>query len=119
MLRVVNVSKPLVWLHGEVKTPPFSRAARIEAGFLLRRLQNGELIEMPASRAMPTIGSHCHELRINDSGVTWRIVYYVDSDAVVILEVFQKKSRTTPKQVIETTRKRLRAYQRAAQEDQR
>jgi len=30
--------KPLVWLYGEVKTPPFSRAARIEAGFLLRRL---------------------------------------------------------------------------------
>jgi hypothetical protein len=71
------------------------------------------------SRAMPMIGSHCHELRINDSGVTWRVVYYVDSDAVVILEVLQKKSRTTPKQVIEITRKRLRAYQRAVQEDQR
>ena len=24
--------KPLVWLHGEVKTPPFSADARIEAG---------------------------------------------------------------------------------------
>jgi hypothetical protein len=24
-----------VWLHGEVKTPPFSSAARIEAGVLL------------------------------------------------------------------------------------
>jgi hypothetical protein len=45
--------KPLVWLHGEIKTPPFSRAARIEAGFLLRRLQRGEQITMPASRAMP------------------------------------------------------------------
>jgi hypothetical protein len=31
--------KPLVWLHGEVKTPPLSTAARIEAGVLLRRLQ--------------------------------------------------------------------------------
>jgi len=30
--------KPLVWLHGEIKTPPFSRAARIEAGYLLRLL---------------------------------------------------------------------------------
>jgi len=36
--------KPLVWLHGEVKTPPFSREARIEAGFLLRRLQDGEIL---------------------------------------------------------------------------
>jgi len=31
--------KPLVWLHGEINTPPFSRAARIEAGYLLRLLQ--------------------------------------------------------------------------------
>ena len=29
--------KPLVWLRGEVKTPPFGSDARIEAGFLLRR----------------------------------------------------------------------------------
>jgi phage-related protein len=110
-------SKPLVWLHGEVKTPPFSRIARIEAGFLLRRLQNGESIQMPASRPMPTIGSRCHELRVEDGELTWRLVYYVDADAIVILEVFQKKSRTTPKHVIEVSRRRLRAYQRAIQGD--
>ncbi|TFH43207.1 MAG: type II toxin-antitoxin system RelE/ParE family toxin, partial [Lysobacterales bacterium] len=27
-----GTDKPLVWLHGEIKTPPFSAAARIEAG---------------------------------------------------------------------------------------
>ena len=112
-------SKPLVWLHGEVKSPPFSRAARVEAGFLLRRLQNGERLEMPASRPMPMIGSNCHELRIDDGDVTWRIVYHVDLDAIVILDVFEKKSRTTPKQVIEVSRKRLRTYQRAIREDSR
>jgi len=37
----------LVWLHGEVRTPPFSEAARREAGLLLRRLQRGEYIGMP------------------------------------------------------------------------
>ncbi len=30
--------KPLIWLHGEIKTPPFSQEGRIEAGVLLRRL---------------------------------------------------------------------------------
>lgn len=110
-------TKALVWLHGEVKTPPFSRVARVEAGFLLRRLQDGELIQMPASRPMPMIGSNCHELRIDDGDVTWRIVYHVDRDAIVILDVFQKKSRTTPRQVIDVTRKRLRLYQRAIRED--
>ena len=109
--------KPLVWLHGQVKTPPFSLGARVEAGFLLRRLQNGETIDMPASRRMPMIGSNCHELRIDDGDVTWRILYHIDSDAVVILEVFQKKTRTTPKMVMEAARKRLRAYQRVTRED--
>jgi hypothetical protein len=33
--------KPLVRLHGEIKTPPFSREARIEAGELLRSVQEG------------------------------------------------------------------------------
>jgi phage-related protein len=103
-----------VWLHGEVKTPPFSRAARVEAGFLLRRLQTGEMIGMPDSRPMPAIGGSCHELRVGDGSTTWRIIYAIQPDAVVILEVFQKKTRTTPPQILETARKRLRAYQRAA-----
>jgi phage-related protein len=109
-------SKPLVWLHGEVKTPPFSQPARVEAGFLLRRLQNGEVIGLPASRPMPSIGPSCHELRVNDGGVTWRILYSIQKDAVVILEVFRKKTRTTPNEVVDVARKRLRAYRRAAEE---
>jgi phage-related protein len=114
---MMSGSKPLVWLRGEVKTPPFSRAARIEAGFLLRRLQGGESIGMPASRPMPMIGANCHELRINDVNATWRIVYWIDDETVVILEVFQKKSRATPKQVIEAARKRLNAYRRVIRRD--
>ena len=102
--------KPLVWLAGEVKTPPFSAEARVEAGFLLRRLQRGDTLSMPHSRTMPTIGSGCHELRIVDRDATWRIVYYVDTEAVVILEVFSKKTKETPKQVIATCKGRLRAY---------
>ena len=33
--------KPLVWMHGEITTPPFSANARIEAGYLLRQIQKG------------------------------------------------------------------------------
>ena len=82
--------KPLVWLHGEVKTPPFSAEARIEAGVLLRQLQRGVKVALPHSRPMPTIGVRCHELRIQDRDVTWRLVYRLDPDAVVIAEVFSK-----------------------------
>ncbi len=102
--------KPLVWLHGEIKTPPLSAAARVEAGYLLRRLQRGDLIGMPHSRPMPSIGRSCHELRINDEGRTWRVVYRIDADAIVIAEVFSKKTAQTPKAVIATCARRLRNY---------
>jgi phage-related protein len=106
--------KPLVWLHGEIKTPPFSEAARLEAGFLLRRLQQGDTLGLPHARPMPTIGPRCHELRINDQGHTWRIMYHLEPDAVVILDVFGKKTDTTPRGTLDTCRKRLAAYQQAA-----
>jgi phage-related protein len=79
-----KADKPLVWLHVEVKTPPFSQQGRIDAGTLLRRLQRGEKLSLPHSRPMPVIGPRCHELRIPDQNVTWRIMYRVDSDAVII-----------------------------------
>lgn len=105
--------KPMVWLSGEVKSPPFSDDARLEAGFLLRRLQQGAKLSLPHSRPMPSIGRRCHELRIVDQDVTWRIVYYIDDDAVVILEVFKKKTQATPARVIEVCKDRLRTYKRA------
>lgn len=103
-------SKPLIWLRGEVKTPPFSQAARIEAGYLLRKLQQGETLGMPQSRPMPSIAASCHELRITDKAQNWRIIYRIDSDAIIILEVFSKKSQTTPKSVIDICQQRLSKY---------
>jgi phage-related protein len=116
MLPPMFVSKPLVWLRGEIKTPPFSREARLEAGFLLRRLQDGELLGMPASRPIPEIGANCHELRVIDRDATWRIVYHVAEDAIVVLEVFSKKTRTLPARVATAAKRRLKEYLRMVQE---
>jgi len=102
--------KPLVWLSGEVKTPPLSSGARIEAGFLLRKLQSGESIGLPHSRPMSSIGKACHELRIQDVDSTWRIVYRVDPDAIVIVEVFSKKTQVTPQKTIRICQKTLKRY---------
>lgn len=102
--------KDLVWLHGEVQSPPFSLEARLEAGYLLRQLQQGIKLTMPQSRPMPTIGRRCHELRINDENCTWRIVYRTDTDAIVLLEVFDKKTNTTPKHVINICKDRIKRY---------
>jgi len=102
--------KPLVWLGAEIKTPPLSSQGRLQAGFLLRTLQRGERLRMPHSRPMPSIGRRCHELRVVDDTGTWRIVYRIDEDAIVILEVFQKKTTKTPKRVIDVCKERLREY---------
>jgi len=107
---VAVADKPLIWLHGEIKTPPFATEARIEAGVLLRRLQRGESLGMPQSRPVPAIGRRCHELRVRDGAANWRIIYRTDGDAVVIGEVFAKKTRTTPKDVIAICQRRFREY---------
>ena len=111
---MADTTKPLVWLHGEVRTPPFSREARVEAGVLLRRLQNGESLGMPHSRPIPSIGRRCHELRVRDESANWRVIYRVDADAIVLLEVFAKKTGKTPAAVIRACKARLKRYDELA-----
>lgn len=113
---MVPQERPLAWLAGETKTPPFSAIARVEAGALLRRLQEGESLGLPHSRPMPSIGKRCHELRIVDAAVTWRIVYHIGADAIVILDVFSKTTRTMPKRRLAEARRRLSAYYAAVEE---
>lgn len=110
---MASEDKPLAWLRGEIGTPPFSQAARVEAGFLLRRLQRGESLAMPHSRPLPSIAPACHELRVRDARHNWRLVYRVDLDAIVIADVFDKKTQRLPADVIEACRRRLRAYDEA------
>jgi phage-related protein len=87
--------------------------ARRETGFLLRQLQEGENLSLPHSRPMPSIGKACHELRVNDESKTWRIFYFLDSTAIVILEIVEKKTQQTAKQTINNCRKRLKNYEEA------
>ncbi len=107
--------KPLVWEAATVTTLPMSKAARIEAGYLLRLLQAGIGLSMPDSRPMPSVGRRCHELRVvdQDADQTWRIIYRIDSDAIVILHWFSKKTATTPESVIDTCKLRIKRYDAA------
>ena len=59
---------------------------------------------------MSTIGRRCHELRINDENLVWRIIYRIDEDAIVILEVFDKKTAQTPKKVIDVCKDSIKVY---------
>ncbi len=107
--------KVLVWLHGEVRTPPFSTDARIEAGFRLRQLQQGERLSLPHSRPLPVVGARCHELRVTDEDQTWRILYRTDENAILVLDVFSKKTPATPPSAIVNCKRRLTAYDNVAE----
>jgi phage-related protein len=104
--------KVIVWLHGEVKSPPMSTSGRLELGYLLRCLQRGDLLSMPFSRQMQSIGSRCHELRVRDRFKDWRLIYRIDNDAIIILDVFEKKTNQTPNAIIVACKRRLVAYDR-------
>lgn len=110
MLTLRTHHRRLFWLGGAVKTPPFSDKARNFTGRLLRKVQRGEPVSMPLSRPIPSVGERCHELRIPDGDVDWRVVYRIDPDAVLVLEVFSKGSQATPRHVIETCQWRIKRY---------
>jgi phage-related protein len=106
-------AKPLLWLHGEIKTPPFTAEGRQEAGMLLRLLQEGERLAMPQAEPLPDVGPRCGALRVRDADHNWRIVHRIDSDAVLSLEVYPKKTRKIPDEVIQRCKQRLKQYDAA------
>lgn len=116
--RMMEGDKPLVWLRGEIKTPPFSQEARIEAGTLLGRLQQGETLGLPHARPMPSIGPRCYELRVRDENRNWRVIYRLDADAIVIADVFAKTTQKTPNSVIDACQRRLALYDQANEDSQ-
>jgi phage-related protein len=117
MLRAVSPhDKPLIWLRGQIRTPPFSAKARLEVGYYLRLLQRGDVLSMPVSRPMPSIGARCHELRIKDAHHTWRVIYRAEVDRVLVIEVFDKNQNKTPKSIIESCKRTLNSYDRFRKE---
>jgi len=60
---------------------------------------------------MSSIGTRCYELRINDDNLAWRIIYRIYTDAILILEVFEKKTNKTPKSIIDICKKRIKRYE--------
>ena len=77
---------------------------------LLRLLQEGERLGMPQVEPLPDVGPRCGALRVRDAAHNWRIMYRIDADAVLVLEVYAKKTRKIPDEVIERCRQRLRQY---------
>ncbi len=113
------MDKPLYVLHGTIRTPPMSSRARTLCGYCLRQVQQGVSLSMPLSRPMSEVSPGCHELRIADreTNCDWRIMYYIDSTAIVVLGLWKKETRRTPGPVLDACRSRLQRYLRAKEGD--
>jgi len=103
------MARPVVFL-APLTTPPMPSGARQEAGWLLRQVQNGQMLSLPESRPMPSVGPRVHELRIDFDKTQWRVIYRIDPDAIVVAHVFPKKTQATPKKDIEISKKRFTAF---------
>jgi phage-related protein len=102
--------KQAMFLHGEITTPPFSDEARKIAGYLIGKLQSGESLGMPSAEQLPIVGPRCGAIRVRDKQHNWRIMYRVDATLILIVDVYDKKTRKIPDEVIDRCKKRLRRY---------
>ena len=111
--------KRLAWLHGEIKTPPFSEEARREAGAILRELQDGRPVKFPQAELLTTVGPRCGAVRVRDAQHNWRIMYRVDATVVLVVDVYDKKTARIPDEVITRCKRRLRDFDDAVKSAQR
>jgi phage-related protein len=77
-------------------------------GELLRILQEGLSLGMPASRPLPSVAQGVDELRVKDASGQYRAFYLKKSSAgILVLRAFHKKMQETPQSEIKLARKRL------------
>ena len=85
----------------------FPQSARREAGFQLDRLQRGA--DPDDWKPLKTVGAGVREIRVRDTAGAFRVIYAAQfRDAIFVLHVFQKKTRTTSQKDIELARARLK-----------
>ena len=102
--------KDVVWMGDSLDVlQAFPKAVRADLGSDLRRLQIGE---MPLdSKPMKTVGPGVRELRARDRNNQFRTMYVARKGTeIVVLHCFVKKSRTTPKNDINTAKERLKVF---------
>ena len=68
---------------------------------------------MPQAEPLPVVGLRCGALRVRDAEHNWRIMYRIDADAVLILEVYSKETRKIPDEILERCQRRLQLYDAA------
>jgi phage-related protein len=98
--------KPIHWVGGSLEDlRAFPQTARRQAGYQLRRLQQGLLPD--DWRPMRSVGAGVAEIRLR-SDREHRVLYVAKFDeAIYVLHAFEKRTRQTRRLDLELGRKRL------------
>jgi phage-related protein len=97
----------IVW-HGSSKDDllQFPEDAKSEAGYQLRRVQDGR--EPSNWKPMKSVGAGVREIRIFEESGTFRVIYVVKTgNTLHVLHAFQKKTQKTPPHDIQLAKKRF------------
>jgi phage-related protein len=97
--------KPLVWLDSSLSdVRAFPDEARQEAGFQLRRVQQG--LSPGDWKPMPTVGLGVSEIRIHTTG-EYRAFYVAKfAEAVYVIHAFHKQTQKTSQHDIALAQRR-------------
>lgn len=101
------MDKPITWIgSSRNKVKSFHARARQQAGYQLRRVQQGLL---PSDwKPMASIGPGTIEIRLHEPH-EHRVVYVAKfEETVYVLHAFEKKTRKTDKRDVEIARKAYR-----------
>jgi phage-related protein len=98
--------KPLRWVGTSlVDLRAFPEVARREAGYQLRRVQEGLLPD--DWKPMTSVGAGVEEIRLH-SGQEHRVFYVAKfEEAIYVLHAFEKRSRQTRQADLKLARRRL------------
>jgi len=109
---IIRAMKPIRFLGDSLKMlRTFPKDACQNAGRQLDRVQKGK--EPDDFKSMSEIGKGVEEIRILDESGIFRVIYTARiADAVYVLHAFQKKTRQTSKQDIDTAKRRFKQLMR-------
>lgn len=87
----------------------FPNQVKKNLGYLIYKLQIGEVITAPKSKPFKSIEVGVSELRIKDSSGAYRVFYFFKTQkGVMIIHAFKKKTQKTPKKEIDKAKNNLK-----------
>lgn len=86
----------------------FTEEVKDKPGYLIFRVQLGEVLAMPLSLGMGSVAKGVRELRVKGKDRIYRSFYMkIDGDKIVVFHAFQKKTQKTSPRDISQAKKNL------------